>query len=105
MEYTIALDPKLGMSAADFIEAWQASEHSGQGQARLDQSSGGTHFPLAYTAAILTVGGTLAVELITAVDVDWLTYHREREAKPTVTTTTISTPDGTPVLIIKQETE
>ena len=103
MQYLVALDPQLGLSAAEFVAAWNASDHAATGTAAVDESPQKSFLPLEVTVALLTAAATVPTTIIATFVSDYLKHKFVEDHDPKVTVTTISTPDGQPVLIVKQK--
>lgn len=102
MIHQIALDPRLNLSADEFVAAWNASEYAEQATATLKPATRGDVFlPMEVAVALIGAGAAIPATIVATFVSDWL---RERfiDGPPKVTVTTIETPDGQPILVIKQ---
>jgi hypothetical protein len=104
MQYLVALDPQLELSAAEFVAAWNASDHAAAGTAAVDESGKKSFLPLEVTVALITTAASIPATVIATFVADYLKHKFIDKDEPKVTVTTISTPEGQPVWIIKQET-
>ena len=105
MEYTIALDPSLGVSAEDFVKAWNHSPYQADGQATLDQAKGGTFLPPDIAVALIVAGTSFTTQMVITLIKELLEGARPKEAEPQVakiTEKTITTPDGQTIVVIEK---
>ena len=102
MQYRIALDPKLNISAAELAEAWNADSYADQAPAAIDDMAGQT-FLTELTVILLTAAVTIPTTVIATFISEYLKKKYIDQEPPKTTVTTISTPDGEPVWIVKQE--
>lgn len=105
MPTLIALDPQLDLPAADFVTAWNNSAHAADGTAVEEAPEQASFLPVELSVVLLTA----VVAIPSKVIIDFVTeylkkkYIDKKEEAPKVIVTTISMPDGQPVLIIKRE--
>ncbi len=68
MIHQIALDPRLDLSAAEFVDAWNASEYADQATAMLQPPTRSeTFMSPEMTVALVTLAGTIPVSIIASV--------------------------------------
>jgi len=103
MQYLIALDPQLNLTAAEFADAWNASDYTAQGAAAAGEAPGQIFLPLEVSVALISAAASIPATIIATFVSDYLKHKFIEGDKPEVTVTTISTPDGRPVWIVKQE--
>jgi hypothetical protein len=103
MQHLVALDPQLGISAAEFVAAWNESEHAAANPATVDEAPRPAFLPLEVTVALISAAATIPATVIATFVSEYLKQKYLKEDKPKVAVTTITTPDGQPVLIIKRE--
>ena len=104
MAYHIALDPKLAVSPAEFITAWnQTPECLAVGKAERSAEASAEFDPL-LAAALVTIASSLLVNIASNIFYDLI---KEALARQGVTKRTeiieMTRPDGTRLLIVKIE--
>ena len=105
MPVRVALDPKLGLSAAEFVAAWNAGDTAARGTATVDTSPAASFLTPEVTMALIAAAASIPASVIANLVTEVLKKKLIDKDTPKVTVTTISTPDGQPVLIIKQREE
>jgi len=103
MGYLVALDPQLGVSATEFVAAWNASEHAGDAPASVSEAPPASFLAPEVTVALITAAASIPATVIADFVSEYLKHKFIEKDEPKVTVTTISAPDGQPVLIVKQE--
>ena len=103
MNTRIAFDPRLELNASEFAAAWNASDLAEQGQAQVDESPTESFLPLEITVALISAAVSIPATVIATFIADYLKDRYIDGRKPKVTVTTISTPDGTPLLVVTEE--
>ena len=103
MQYRIALDPKLNISATELAEAWNAGSYADQAPAAVDDMAGQTFLSPEITVVLLTAAISIPTTVIATFISEYLKKKFIDREPPKTTVTTISTPDGEPVWIVKQE--
>lgn len=103
MQHLVALDPKLGLSAAEFVEAWNTSDHAPESTASVDEAPRESFLTPELTVALITVAVSIPATVVVNFVSEYLKKKFIDKDEPKVTVTTIQTPDGQPVWIIKQE--
>jgi hypothetical protein len=102
MQYKVAIDPQLDLSADEFVEAWNAGEHTEGSIASVDKSPPESYLPLEVAVALITA----AVSIPATVVADYVSEYLKKKFLDKddlkVTVTTIQTPDGQTVLIIEK---
>lgn len=104
MPQLIALDPSLGISMEEFVTAWNQSEHAEEGKL-ISQNEPTRSLSPDPTTMMAIFNGVIAIStgVLTAFVSELLKKKFIDKDKPKITTTTIETPDGTPLLIIKTQ--
>ena len=105
MQYRVAFDPQLEMSAAEFADAWNASQYSKDAPAVVDVVPSETLLSPEITIALIAAAISIPTTVITSFISEYLKKKFIEKKSPKVTTTTISTADGQPVLIVKRVEE
>ncbi len=103
MSYQIALDPALGVSAADFVAAWNdLSECRAAAEARVAEPTRG-EFGLGLPPEAIQLIASAATSLLASVLWDCVKLALEkRGVKETPEKVEIYLPDGTPVYVVKK---
>lgn len=103
MHYRIAVDPQLNISAAELAAAWNAGSYAAGAPAAVDDMAGQTFLSPEITVALITAAVSIPTTVIATFISDYLKQKYIDPDSPKVTITTISTPAGEPVWIVKQE--
>lgn len=101
MQYLIALDPQLELPAGEFAEAWNASSNAKDAPASVDVISKESFISPELTVALISAAVSIPTTII-ATFISECLKKKYLDKAPKVTVTTITTPDGTPVWIVKQ---
>jgi hypothetical protein len=102
MQYRIALDPQIELLATEFVAAWNASPSAKNAPAIVDNISGQSFLSPDITLVLITAAAAIPTTVLSTFISDYLKKKFINKDAPKVTVTTISTPDGEPVLIIKK---
>lgn len=102
MQYRLALDPQLELSAPEFAEAWNASQYAENAPAVVDKVPKESFLSPEITVALITAAVSIPTTVIATFVSEYLKKKFIEKDAPNVTVTSINTPDGQPVLIIKQ---
>jgi hypothetical protein len=102
MQYRVALDPQLELSAAEFAAAWNESQYAQDAPAKVDDAAGQTFMSPEITVALISAAASIPATIIAGFVTEYLKKKFINKDVPKVTVTAISTPDGEPVWIIKQ---
>ncbi len=105
MLYHLAFDPNLNLSAAEFTAAWNSSIHSEEAEASVLSSPATTFLSPEMTGALLSAAASIPAIVIATFVTDYLKKKFPGKTQPVVTVTTICTPDGKPIWIIKKTEE
>lgn len=105
MQYRIALDPKLELFASEFAAAWNGEPPLDDAPAAVDEVPTASFLSPDITVALITAAVSIPTTVIATFISDYLKKKFIEKDTPKVTVTTISTPDGQPVWIIKQAEE
>ena len=102
MQQRIALDPKLGLSAAEIAAAWNSSQAE-NGEATVDSAPPGTFLSPEMTIVLVTAAVSIPTTVVATFISEYLKEKFIDKDPPKVTVTTISAPEGQPVWIVTQE--
>jgi hypothetical protein len=102
MGYLVALDPQLGITASEFVTAWNASEHAEDAPASVGEAPQESFMAPEATVALIAAVASIPATVIANFVSEYLKHKFIEEDDPNITVTTISAPDGQPVLIVKQ---
>ena len=105
MQYRIAFDPKLGLSAPEFVEAWNTSSSNEDASAEVNENSIESFLSPEISIALITVAVSIPATVIANFVSELLKKKFIEKDSPKVLTTSINTPDGEPLLIIKRSEE
>jgi hypothetical protein len=105
MQYRIALDPQLGLSPAEFAEAWNASPHAQEAPASVEPAAKGTFISPEMTIALISAAASIPTAVVAGFVTEVLKKKFLGKDAPSVTVTVISTPDGGPIWVIRQTQE
>jgi len=107
MHYRIAFEPDLGLSASEFVEAWNKSPFGKEAPAELPQSSAETFLSPEITGILIGAAVGIPVGVVTNFISEILKkkFLEKDAVKATskITTITIETPAGEPLLVVKRE--
>jgi hypothetical protein len=101
MQYRIALDPQLGLSADEFARAWNASPHAQDAPASVEPVAKGTFMSPEMTIALISAAASIPTAVIAGVVTEYLKKKFLDKDVPQVTVTTISPPEGGPIWVIQ----
>jgi hypothetical protein len=101
MQYQVALDPQLGLSAAEFVEAWNASPHAQDAPAAVAPATRGAFLSPEITLVLIGAAASIPPAIVAGFVTEVLKEKFLKKDAPRVTVTTISSPDGGPILIIQ----
>ena len=103
MQYRVAIDPQLGLSAAEFVQAWNAAERKPESSAVVEPSQSASYLPLEVTVALITAAVAIPATIVADFISECLKKKFLDKNAPKVAVTTIITPDGHSVIIVKTE--
>lgn len=103
MQYLVAFDPQLGLSAAEFVSAWNAGEGAAAGAAAVSQAPRETFLGPEATVALISAAASIPATVIATFVSEYLKKKFIAKDPPRVSVTTFTAPDGTPLLVVKQE--
>ena len=103
MPYLVALDPHLDLPADEFVAAWNSSDQAAHGPASLAEEARHTFLTPEVTMVLIAAAVSIPTTVIASFISEYLKKKFIDKAAPKVTVTTVSTPEGQPVWIIKQE--
>ena len=102
MDYQIALSPDLGLSAEDFVSAWnETPECRAVAEARPDRSAAAQYGPTLLAGALAVLGG-VAINIVSNALYDLIKQALARRGVKTQTEIVqLDRPDGTRLLVVK----
>ncbi len=103
MHYRIAFEPDLGLLASEFVEAWNNSPFGKESLAEVPQSSNNTFLSPEITGVLIAAAVSIPAGVITNFISEYLKKKFLEKNSAKVTITTIETPDGKPLLVVKRE--
>ncbi|TNJ39417.1 hypothetical protein FGF66_04760 [Chlorobaculum thiosulfatiphilum] len=105
MDYRLAFDPSLDLAAAELASAWNDCDYAGQAVASLQPVSVSS-FPMTeMTVILLSAAASIPATVIATFISDYLKQKFSGKQPPVVEVTTITTPDGEPLFIIRKSIE
>jgi len=105
MRLHLALDPRLDLSASDLATAWNGGEFAAEAQASVEPSTAATFLSSEMTILLLSAAVSIPASVISTFISDYLKRKFPGKKPPAVEVTTITTPDGEPLFIIRKEIE
>ena len=103
MQYRVAIDPQLSLSADEFVQAWNAAERKPESRAVVEPSNSASYLPLEVTVALISAAVAIPATIVADFISECLKEKFIRKEPPKVTVATIVTPDGHSVFIVKTE--
>jgi|SRR3990172_2628259 len=103
MQYRVAIDAQLGLSADEFVEAWNAGDNTPESSASVDTSPLESFLPMEVTVALITAAVSIPATIVADFITEYLKKKFIEKDAPKVTVTTIVTPEGQQVIIVKNE--
>jgi hypothetical protein len=105
MHYHIAIDPALHLSADELAVAWNGSAYAAEAEASVEAASAAA-FPMGeMTVLLLSAAFSIPSTVIATFISDYLKKKFLGNQPPLVEVTTISTPDGEPLFVIRKSIE
>jgi hypothetical protein len=105
MNFYLAIDPDLELAVAELAVAWNGSDYSGQAEASIEPATAAS-FPMGeVTVLLLSAAASIPATVIATFITDFLKRKFPAKKPPVVEVTTISTPDGEPLFIIRKSIE
>ena len=105
MQQRIAFDPKFGLSATEFVEAWNAHPPGKDGRAVVNEDFGKTFLSPEISMALITAAVSIPATVIASFVSEYLKSKFIENEAPRVSTTRITTPEGESLLIIRRSEE
>lgn len=105
MQYHLALDPNLNLTCTEFKAAWNSSIYAKQAEASVLSLPSTIFLSPEMTGILLSAVLTIPATVIATFVTDYLKKQFPGKSLPIVTVTTICTPDGKPIWIIKKTKE
>ena len=105
MNYRIAIDPQLGLSAVEFTDAWNASQYNEDALAVVKSDSRESFLSPEITVVLIAAAVSIPASVISNLVTEVLKKKFLEKKPPKVSVTTTTTPEGQPVLIIKPSEE
>jgi hypothetical protein len=102
IQYQVALDPQLGLSAAEFVEAWNASPHAENAPAAVAPATRGAFLSPDMTLVLIGAAASIPAAVVAGFVTEYLKKKFLDKDAPAVTVTVGSTGDGQPIWIIRQ---
>ncbi|MEM6765135.1 MAG: hypothetical protein AAF655_09420 [Bacteroidota bacterium] len=104
MKQYISIDPELGISKEEFVQAWNESAYNTQATAELNKEKTRSFMSPEMVIALVSAGVAIPATIISTFLAEYLKKKFLDNPQPTTTITTIQTPEGEPLLVIKKET-
>jgi len=105
MDYRLAFDLALDLAAEELASAWNASEYAEQATAS-PQPVSAASFPMGeMTVLLLSAALSIPASVISTFISDYLKRKFPGKQPPVVEVTTITTPDGEPLFVIRKSIE
>jgi hypothetical protein len=105
MDYRLAFDPSLDLAADDLAAAWNASEFAEEATASL-QPAFAASFPIGeMTLLLLSAAASIPAAVISTFISDYFKRKFPGKQPPVVEVTTITTPEGEPLFVIRKSIE
>lgn len=105
MDYRLAFDPSLDLAADELAAAWNASDYPAKAEviAQLDSSRS---FSIGeVTMLLLSAAASIPAAVISTFISDYLKRKFPGKQPPVVEVTTITTPEGEPLFVIRKSIE
>ena len=104
MRHHLAIDPGLHLSADELAAAWNGGVQAAEAEASVEASS--ASFPMGeMTVLLLSAAMSIPATVIATFISDYLKKKFSGKQPPPVEVTTISTPDGEPLFVIRKSIE
>jgi hypothetical protein len=104
MRHHLAIDPALKLSANELAAAWNGGEQAVLADASIESSS--SSFPMGeMTVLLLSAAFSIPATVIATFISEYLKKKFSGKQPPSVEVTTISTPDGEPLFVIRKSIE
>jgi hypothetical protein len=105
MRHHLAIDPALDLAADELALAWNNSDHADEAAARVESASAAS-FPMGeMTVILLSAAASIPAAVIATFISDYLKQKFPGSKPPAVEVTTVSTPDGEPLFVIRKSIE
>ena len=105
MRTCLALDPTLDLSAEALAAAWNGGEFAAEAEASVEPSTAATFLSPEMTMLLLSAAASIPASVISTFIGDYLKRKFLDKKPPAVEVTTISTPDGEPLFVIRKSIE
>lgn len=105
MDYRLAFDPSLDLAAEELASAWNGGEFAEEAAARVESASAAL-FPMGeMTVLLLSAALSIPASVISTFITDYLKRKLPGKQPPVVEVTTITTPEGEPLFVIRKSIE
>ena len=105
MRHHLAIDPKLQLSPEELAAAWNGGVQTAEAEASVEAASVAA-FPMGeMTVLLLSAALSIPATVIATFISDYLKKKFSGKQPPPVEVTTISTPDGEPLFVIRKSIE
>lgn len=105
MNFYLAIDPDLELAVAELAVAWNGSDYSGQAEASVEPASAAS-FPMGeVTLLLLSAAAGIPAAVISTFISDYFKRKFPGKQPPVVEVTTITTPEGEPLFVIRKSIE
>ena len=105
MRHHLAIDPALHLSAEELATAWNGGAQATEAEASVEAASA-AGFPMGeVTVLMLSAALSIPATVIATFITDYLKQKFSGKQPPSVEVTTISTPDGEPLFVIRKSIE
>ncbi len=105
MHTHLALDPQLDLSAADLAAAWNGGEFAVEAKASVEPASATSFLSPDMTMLLLSAALSIPASVIATFISDYLKRKFPGKKPLAVEVTTVTTPDGELLFIIRKEIE
>ena len=102
MQQRIAFDPQIGISVDEFVKNWNNSAKGAEAPATASKDTKETFLPPEVTTVLIAAAVGIPAAVIANFISECLKKKFIEKDPPRLTTTTIQTPDGEPIIIIKR---
>jgi len=105
MNCYLDIDPELDLSAADLAVAWNGGEFAVEAQASVEPASATSLLSPDMTMLLLSAAASIPASVIATFITDYLKRKFPGKKPPAVEVTTVTTPDGEPLFVIRKTVE
>jgi len=105
MNCYLDIDPELDLSAADLAAAWNGGEFAVEAKASVEAASATTFLSPDTAMLLLSAAASIPASVISTFISDYLKRKFLDKKPPAVEVTTVTTPDGEPLFVIRKTVE